>query len=268
MVEKLKDKLIVIVLCLVLLGSFMGLVYVCRGFVFTEDNLTNGASWCITIVTSVVLALQIYSQRIYNRQQHESERRLAGAKALNMWLMHVTMYDSICKKIVDTFDDVQANMLMNEVEGVAVTKEQYRKLSIVFQHELNKRCSSNKNSDKSRYYKDKKRGKKHSICIGCTRKDNESLTLEEVIVVRWHVMHYLNGLECVLMQCKSNIVDTDMFFEQMRYQYNKSNGVMSLQKFREAAGGAESFPAIEWFCIEMDRRLRESIGKKAKVEEL
>ncbi len=86
-------------------------------------------------------------------------------------------------------------------------------------------------------------------------------------MLRWYIMHYLNNLECVLLQCKNGSVDVDVFYEQFRYQYNTRDGVMALKEFREVAGGIESYPAIEWFCANLEERAKEKILEKEKVDE-
>lgn len=51
------------------------------------------------------------------------------------------------------------------------------------------------------------------------------LNKEAVVLLRSYVMHYLNNLEALLLQCKISTVDQDIFFEQLKYQYNTRDRV-------------------------------------------
>ena len=79
-------------------------------------------------------------------------------------------------------------------------------------------------------------------------------------------MHYLNNLECVLLQCKIGIDDIDVMYEQLKYQYNTRDGVMALKTFRDVTGGVEAYPAIEWFCIKLEEKMKKEILEKGKVD--
>lgn len=79
-------------------------------------------------------------------------------------------------------------------------------------------------------------------------------------------MHYLNNLEVLLLQCKISTVDQDIFFEQLKYQYNTRDGVMALKKVINAVGGIEAYPAIEWFCTKLEEKMKSDILEKENVD--
>lgn len=56
-----------------------------------------------------------------------------------------------------------------------------------------------------------------------------------------------------------------VFFGQFNYQYNTQNGVMALKTFRNLAGGVDSYPATEWFCVKMEDKIRKEIIEKQHV---
>lgn len=58
----------------------------------------------------------------------------------------------------------------------------------------------------------------------------------------------------------------DVFIEQYKYQFNTPKDVAALRKYRESVGRIDSYPAIEWFCILMDKKERERILEKDKVD--
>ncbi len=92
------------------------------------------------------------------------------------------------------------------------------------------------------------------------------LNKEAVVLLSSYVMHYLNNLEVLLLQCKISTVDQDIFFEQLKYQYNTRDGVMALKKVRNAVGGIEAYPAIEWFCAKLEEKMKSDILEKENVD--
>lgn len=180
------------------------------------------------------------------------QRRVNAANILYQWSVSTTKEETIAKRIVEKFSDQQVKSLLSE-ESFKISKSNYNKISFIF-----KNLGVEKNSRQSTH--------EERRCADCINKDLVELSVEEVVLLRWYVMHYLNNLECLLLQCKISIVDQDIFFEQLRYQYNTRNGVMALKKVRNAVGGIEAYPAIEWFCTKLEEKMKKDILLKGPVE--
>ena len=223
---------------------------------FENINWTNVAAWTISVVTSIALCVQICRSNKYNKQMYEMERRVNAANILYHWAATTTREDVIVKRVVEKFNEQQVRCLLAE-ERFKVTKENYEKLSIILKkiddnNLFNSGCGNC--------------GDKEDRCNDCINKDLVELHKEDVILLRWHVLHYLNNLECLLLHCKIGIVDQDLFFEQLKYQYNTRDGVMALKLVRNAVGGIDAYPAIEWFCIKLEEKMRKDIIEKGYVE--
>lgn len=218
---------------------------------------TNVAAWSITVVTSASLFIQTQRSNKYNKQRYEMSRRVNAANILYKWSESTTKEEVIVKRVVEKFNEQQVRSLLSE-EKFKISKELYKKLTVA----LNKGDSKSTEDGGCCNACNEKEDR----CDDCTNKDLVELTKEDVILVRWYVLHYLNNLECLLMHCKIGIVDQDLFFEQLRYQYNTRDGVMALKLVRNAVGGIEAYPAIEWFCIKLEEKMRKDILEKGYVE--
>lgn len=191
----------------------------------------------------------------HNHQLHEKSRRENACRIIADWSHNLRKEESIAKRIVEKFDEKQARALYNE-EEFSVTKDIYDKLMVILEPEGNEAsCASDKDNDAQNRH-----------CDDCEQKNMVKLKKRHVVLLRWFVIHYLNDLECVLLQCKQGIADEEVFFGQFNYQYNTQNGVMALKTFRNLAGGVDSFPATEWFCVKMEDKIRKEIIEKQHVD--
>lgn len=220
----------------------------------------------ISIITVILLWWQIKQNNKFNKQLHESQRRNNAANILYQWSANLAKEESIAKRIVEQFDKAQVKALFCEADSLIVTQEQYEKMFQIFKCELGTKLTS-KRCIKCSSGKECNENESSDLCRVCPNKGKHTLNKNEIILLRWYIMHYLNNLECVLLQCKNGSVDVDIFYEQFRYQYNTRDGVMALKEFREVAGGIESYPAIEWFCANLEERARVKILEKGNVDE-
>lgn len=188
-------------------------------------------------------------------------RRVNATNILHQWSVNLTKEETIAKRIVEQFSEEKARALFNESDTIQVTKEQYSKLKVI----LDKSCN-NINSLNNKKFSCNKHKKKKNRCKDCVNKNLHTLKKEEIILLRWYITHYLNNLETVLLFCKNGCADIDAFEEQFRYQYNTRDGVMALSKYRDVAGGIDSYPAITWFCERLEVKNKEKILQKEYVD--
>ena len=96
---------------------------------------------------------------------------------------------------------------------------------------------------------------------------NNQITLNEAYSseLRWHVITYLNALESVLVAWQYSVVDRGIIEHQFSYLFKPSDGHEGLKHFRVAAGGEDSYPAIEIFACHIREKRRKKLVEKANV---
>ena len=96
---------------------------------------------------------------------------------------------------------------------------------------------------------------------------NNQITLNEAYSseLRWHVITYLNALESVLVAWQYSVVDRGIIEHQFSYLFKPSDGHEGLKHFRVAAGGGDSYPAIEIFASHIKEERRKKLIQKANV---
>ena len=215
----------------------------------------------VSVIVAVCTLFYMHKQKgliiEHNHQLHEKSRRENACRIIADWSHNLRKEESIAKRIVERFDEKQARALHNE-EEFSITKDLYDKLVVILEEaggQNEPASNSNKQPDNQ-----------NRCCEDCYQKNMVKLNKKQVVLLRWYVMHYLNDLECVLLQCKQGIADEEVFIEQFNYQYNTKDGVMALKVFRTIAGGVSSYPATEWFCVKMEERLRKEIIEKQYVD--
>lgn len=235
-------------------------------FSFDWSSILTIVGFIVSVISVAVSAFTLLFLRRqlniiveHNRQLHEMERRENACNIVAQWSHNLKKEESIAKRIVEKFDEKQSRALFDEQEFL-VTRDHYDKLMVVLgttNCNNGESCDVGKEEDTQRHF-----------CDDCYQKNMVKLEKRQVILLRWYIMHYLNDLECVLLQCKQGIADEDVFFEQFQYQYNTQNGVMALKTFRTIAGGSSCYPATEWFCANMEEKLKNDIIKKKHVDTL
>lgn len=230
--------------------------------IWSDIIKSDAAAWIITIVTSLVLVYQTYKGKIYNKQLHELQRRVNATDSLYRWVSDLSKEESIIKRIAEQFSKEQIKIIINEGNFLYLKKDQYDILSVI----LKKKDNYNKMENK--FQKSKNRNNKCFKCdnLNCPNSRNmKKLYKEDIVLLRWYLIQYLNKLEALLLQCKNGTVDIDVMYEQLKYQYNAKDGVMALKKVRYAMG-PEAFPAIEWFCTKLEEKMRNDILEKGYID--
>lgn len=100
--------------------------------------------------------------------------------------------------------------------------------------------------------------------FGNERIKDEKITLteKESADIRWQVVSYLNNLESVLSAWRHNVADREMIEEQYHFLVSPQEGHFIMKEFREAAGGARHFPAIEEFVEYLQTQNNNTKGKE------
>ena len=232
----------------------------------TWDSIVNNgaAAWFITIITAWILKKQLKQNKEFNKQTYEMQRRVNAANTLFQWSINSKVEETIVKRVVEKFSEDEVRKLLNE-ESFKIKKDHYEKISFILRN-ANINIKNDICNDDNSISCDKLQDGLSNKCEDCVNKDMVELNKEAVVLLRSYVMHYLNNLEVLLLQCKISTVDQDIFFEQLKYQYNTRDGVMALKKVRNAVGGIEAYPAIEWFCTKLEEKMKSDILEKENVD--
>jgi len=99
------------------------------------------------------------------------------------------------------------------------------------------------------------------------KEENNSITLTESqsVELRWLAVNYLNSLEILLIAWQYTIVDRNIIETQFNYLFKPSEGHEILKEFRTAAGGEDTFPAIEIFVAHIQAERRKKLIQKSAV---
>ena len=91
------------------------------------------------------------------------------------------------------------------------------------------------------------------------------LTESQSSTLRWHTMSFLNSLKTVLIAWQYSIVDREIIENELSYLFSTKDGHAALKYFRHAAGGEESYPAIEIFSNHIEEKRRRKLIEKVKI---
>ncbi|WP_353142132.1 hypothetical protein [Acinetobacter pragensis] len=170
------------------------------------------------------------------KADHERSRREKSVEILIEWSRNLKKEGSLARKIVECFSEEQCRELVNQQEIKIDIK--YEKLLV------------------------------HLFGIEeVFNKANEIITLSvaQSVELRWHVISYLNSLEFCLVAWQNAIVDKIIIETQFDYLFRPSDGHEVLKNFRKAAGGENSYPAIEVFTAHLVEKRRQHLVQKANV---
>lgn len=195
-----------------------------------------------TIVQSVAalgIAFQIWLSHQEIKADHERSRREKSVELLIEWSKNLKEEGSLARKIIECLSEQQCQEIFNQ-ESVKVSKKHETLLKQFFKDGF----SDNQGDDPD------------TITINETQSSS----------LRWHVINYLNTLEFTFVAWQYSIVDREIIETQFQYLFNSTNGNDEVLKhFRKAAGGAESFPAIEVFAAHVAQKKKDKLIKKANV---
>ena len=188
----------------------------------------------IAVVGVTIQAFVLYKQL---KADHERGRREKTVQILTEWFARQNKEGPISRKIVESFSVEQCREILLQQE-VRVSKKLEKNLVQLFpSDELTK---ENENG--------------HIL-----------LTESQAAELRWHIVSYLNSLETVLIAWQYSVVDREIIEHQFSYLFRPSEGHEVLKEFRVAAGGEETFPAIEIFVTHIQSKKREKLISKGVV---
>ncbi len=204
-------------------------------------DATNWVSSLASIVLAVsvilvwwqarLLSQQIEQTRIIMEKDHERSRRENTTRAIQQWVTDIRPESSAADKVVWSLDDDRCRRLVN-LQKTKIHSEQ---------KELLECC----------------------IGRGCCNVEGEDGLIElrgdEVALLRYHTMAYLNSTETLLTSWQLNIVDQNTIVNQFKFLYRPKEGYDTLEKFRIAAGGTDSFPSTEAFIKKLKELYNSSI---------
>ena len=179
----------------------------------------------INMGASVVTASGVYLvwvQVKLLRQQiqadHERTRRQNALDLLLEWTKHLKEQSPNAIALAETLDDRQSVKLYNR-KPFELDKEHEGLLTAALKaHFPNLQLTTNNN------------------CI--------QLKEEEAIIIRMQIINYLNMLESILAFWRHNMADRKILEEQFQTIFDEKNARFCIHRFRQAAGGQETFPAI------------------------
>lgn len=147
------------------------------------------------------------------KDDHDRSRREKAVALLAQWSASLTHKSSITRRFVESMDDQQSRDLFKQ-NKVSIREDQ-------------------------KYLA--------STALPTWTASSAQLTESEATDVRWITVSYLNSLESVLASWRHNVADRDILEEQFGYLVSLEDGHFILEKFRIAAGGDKTFPAIAEF---------------------
>jgi hypothetical protein len=176
--------------------------------------------------------------------QYRASKKKEYVDLMIQWSSTIKKETSFAEKIVNKLDETQTRSLYNQ-EPFKVSKDIKEKLCEICPYKNNSYCSE----------------KCKDVPI-----PNDGFTVSglQLSELRWYIVQYLNSLESIMLAWQQNIVDREMIEEEFLYLYDPARGGNALKKFREIAGGGNSYPVIGEFYKKLVQKKDE---KGAKVKE-
>lgn len=205
---------------------------------FIGLNLSEWAS-VATIVGAIAIFAAVAQTLIMRRQltaDHERGRREKTVELLTEWFARQEKEGPIARKIVEHLTEAQCRDVLAQ-QAIHVPAKLGKQLSQLFGNEI--KCNE---------------GEKEIL-----------LTESQSADLRWHVVCYLNSLEMILIAWQYAIIDRKIIETQFSYLFRPTEGHEVLRAFRSAAGGEETYPAIEIFVTHIKDKRRDKLIQKANV---
>ena len=193
-----------------------------------------------TIIGSLavlVIAVQVRVAQSQMKADHERSRREKTVDLLIEWDKRLKKESALARKIIERLNEEQCRDIVAQ-QKLHIPK----KLEGLLKQFLGDSFTSEKN-------------------------DNGEIVVSEsnAAELRWHAITYLNSLESVLVAWQYSIVDRDIIEHQFSYLFKPADGHEALKDFRVAAGGEDSYPAIEIFAGHIREKRRKKLIQKANV---
>lgn len=191
----------------------------------------------ITALGVVGIALQVLFSHRQIKADHERSRREKSVEVLIEWSKNLKKEGSLARKIIECLNEEQCREVYNQNE-TRVSKKHITLLVQLFGDKLQE------NDNEGDYI---------------------TLTEAQTTELRWHVITYLNSLEFTLVAWQYAVVDKDIIESQFSFLFRPADGHELLKHFRKAAGGEDTYPAIEIFTAHLEQKRKEKLIEKAKV---
>ena len=177
---------------------------------------------------------------------YERSRREKSVELLMEWSKLLKRENSAARKIIDTLSEEQCRKILQQ-QKVRVSKEHKELLFELLYSESSKLTAV-------------------ELDGGLVEGDDYfELSESDSSKLRWAAVNYLNALEFVLVAWQYSIVGRDIIEHQFSYLFKPADGYELMKHFRKAAGGEETFPAIEIFTEHLNNKRRESLQSKANI---
>ncbi len=202
-------------------------------------NLSNLADMATILGSLAVvgIAFQVHFTKTQIKADHERSRREKTVDLLVEWDKRLKKESALARKIIERLNEEQCRDIVAQ-QKLQVPKKLEHLLAQFF-------------------------GEDFKI----EESDNGDIVLSEArsAELRWHAITYLNSLESVLVAWQYSVVDREIIEHQFSYLFKPSDGHEALKDFRTAAGGEDSYPAIEIFAGHIREKRRNKLIKKANV---
>jgi hypothetical protein len=207
-----------------------------------EGEIVNLSNWAdiatiIGALAVVGIAIQVRLTQVQINADHERGRREKTVDLLLEWDKRLKKESALARKIIECLTEEQCRELVAQ-EKLHVPKKLESLLKQFF-----------------------------GEGFGLEDHSNGDIVLNEAHAaeLRWHAVTYLNSLESILVAWQYSVVDRDIIEHQFSYLFKPSDGHEALKDFRAAAGGEDSYPAIEIFAGHIREKRRKKLIQKANV---
>lgn len=194
------------------------------------DIATIAASFAV-----IGIASQVFIAYRQIKADHERSRREKSVDVLVEWSKNLKKEGSTARKIIECLSEEQCRELLQQQELKIHIKHQSLLNQLFPQQEL--------------------------------KTEGEHILISEAhsSELRWHAITYLNTLEFTLVAWQYAVVDKEIIESQFTYLFRPADGHELLKNFRKAAGGEESYPAIEVFTAHVIEKRRKKLISKANI---
>lgn len=189
-------------------------------------------------IAVIGISIQIYISHRQIKADHERSRREKSVDILMEWSKNLKKEGSLARKIIECLNEEQCRDVFNQQE-LKINKKHENLLIQLF-------------------------GKENLEDLEQAT-DVISLSEAQTTELRWHAISYLNCLEFTLVAWQYAVVDKQIIEAQFSYLFRPADGHEALKYFRKAAGGENSYPAIEIFTAHISQKRREHLIAKANV---
>jgi len=198
-----------------------------------------------TIISSLIIigiGFQVYIAYRQLKSDHERSRREKAVELLVEWNRGLKSESSLSRKIIEVLNEEQCREIMAE-SSLHLPSKLADKLSNIFP-DMEKNTPKDSGSEDNAIF----------------------LSASQSSKLRWYAITYLNSLEFILVAWQYSIVDRKIIEDEFSFLFRPAEGHEALKKFRDAAGGGNSFPAIEVFANHIEEKRRKKLINKSNVE--